>query len=60
MDNSIEDGYVCGNNWFDSSCQEDFLEFLSGSDDEKSAISTILDNIFSFLSDVLAMTAFIE
>lgn len=43
--NSIDDGYVCGNNWFDSSCQEDFLEFLSGSDDEKSAISIILDKL---------------
>ena len=43
--NSIDDGYVCGNNWFDSSCQEDFLEFLSGSDDEKSAISMILDKL---------------
>ncbi|MAQ05883.1 MAG: hypothetical protein CMA51_03715, partial [Euryarchaeota archaeon] len=43
--NSIDDGYVSGNNWFDNDSKKDFLEFLSGSDDEKEAISAVLDNI---------------
>jgi hypothetical protein len=43
--NSIDDGYVSGNNWFDNDSKEDFLDFLSGSDDEKGAISAVLENI---------------
>ncbi len=43
--NSIDDGYVCGNNWFDDGSKMDFLNFLSGSNDEKDAISAVLDNI---------------
>ena len=43
--NSIDEGYVSGNNWFDNESKKDFLEFLSGSEDEKEAIAAILDNL---------------
>ena len=45
--NSIEDGYVCGTNWFDSEGKNELLEFLSGSENEKEAVSVILDNLDS-------------
>jgi len=45
--NSIEDGYVCGTNWFDSEGKNKLLEFLSGSENEKEAVSVILDNLDS-------------
>ena len=43
--NSIDEGYISGNNWFDNESKKDFLEFLSGSDDEKEAIAAVLDNL---------------
>ena len=43
--NSIDDGYVSGNNWFDNESKNDFLEFLSGSEDEKEAIAAVIDNL---------------
>lgn len=43
--NSIEEGYVVGNSWFGIDNREGFLGHLSGTDDEKRAISTILDSL---------------
>jgi hypothetical protein len=43
--NSIDEGYISGNNWFDNDSKKDFLEFLSGSDDEKEAIAAVLNNL---------------
>jgi len=43
--NSIEDGFVSGTNWFPDDSKDDFLEFLDGSENEKKAISIILENI---------------
>ncbi len=45
--NSIDDGFVSGMNWYDSDSKDDFLNFLSGSEDEKKAISVILENLNS-------------
>ena len=43
--NSIEDGHVIGSSWFDKNDRDGFLNHLSGTDDEKRAISTILDSL---------------
>ena len=43
--NSIEEGYVVGTSWFGDDDKEGFLDCLSGTDDEKSAISVILDSL---------------
>ncbi|MBP12725.1 MAG: hypothetical protein CMA71_04845 [Euryarchaeota archaeon] len=43
--NSIEEGYVVGTSWFGDDDREGFLDCLSGTDDEKSAISVILDSL---------------
>ena len=43
--NSIEEGYVIGNSWFEGDNRGDFLESLSGTEDEKNAISAILDSL---------------
>ena len=43
--NSIEEGYVVGNSWFDVDDRVGFLDCLSGTDDEKNAISVILDSL---------------
>lgn len=43
--NSIEEGYVAGNSWFDVDDRVGFLDCLSGTDDEKNAISVILDSL---------------
>ena len=45
--NSIEDGFVSGTNWFDEDSKDGFLEHLSGSENEKTAISVILENLDS-------------
>ena len=45
--NSIEDGFVAGVNWFSEDSKEDFLQYLSGSDSEKEAVSVILENLDS-------------
>ena len=45
--NSIDDGFVSGMNWYDNDSKNDFLEFLSGSENEKKAISVILENLDS-------------
>ena len=43
--NSIEEGYVVGNSWFNVDDRVGFLDCLSGTDDEKNAISVILDSL---------------
>ena len=43
--NSIEEGYVVGTSWFGEDDREGFLDCLSGTEDEKSAISVILDSL---------------
>ena len=43
--NSIEEGYVVGNSWFNVDDRVGFLDCLSGTDDEKNAISAILDSL---------------
>jgi hypothetical protein len=43
----VFDGYVCGTNWFDSEGKNKLLEFLPGSENEKEAVSVILDNLDS-------------
>ena len=43
--NSIEDGYVVKDSWFGNDDIEEFLEFLDGSDEEKSAIRCVLDSL---------------
>ena len=45
--NSIEDGFVSGTNWFDEDSKDDFLGHLSGSENEKTAVSVILENLDS-------------
>jgi hypothetical protein len=45
--NSIDDGFVTGANWFDEDSKEEFLQYLSGSDNERAAISVILDSLES-------------
>ena len=45
--NSIDDGFVTGANWFDEDSKEEFLQYLSGSDNERTAISVILDSLES-------------
>ena len=37
--NSIEDGFVAGVNWFSEDSKEEFLQYLSGSDSEREAVS---------------------
>jgi len=43
--NSIEEGHVVGSSWFHKEDREGFLKHLTGTDDEKRAISTILDSL---------------
>ena len=43
--NSIEDGYITGNNWFDVDAREAFLSHMQGTEDEKQAIGIVLDEI---------------
>ena len=43
--NSIEDGFVVGTHWFPENSRNDFLEHLSGTDEERSAISCVLDSL---------------
>ena len=43
--NSIEEGHVVGSSWFHEEDRAGFLNHLTGTDDEKRAISTILDSL---------------
>ena len=43
--NSIEEGHVVGSSWFHKEDRPGFLNHLTGTDDEKRAISTILDSL---------------
>ena len=43
--NSIEEGHVVGSSWFHKEDRTGFLNHLTGTDDEKRAISTILDSL---------------
>ena len=43
--NSIEEGYITGNNWFDVDAREEFLSHMQGTEDEKQAIGIVLDEI---------------
>ena len=41
--NSISDGYVVGNSWFAEEDRGGFLEHMSGTEDERSALACVLD-----------------
>ena len=43
--NSIDDGFVVGNNWFAGDDQTGVLEHMSGSEDERRALACILDSL---------------
>ncbi|MEE2629658.1 MAG: hypothetical protein VX492_02230 [Candidatus Thermoplasmatota archaeon] len=43
--NSIDDGFVVGNNWFAGDNQNGFLQHMSGTEDERRALSCILDSL---------------
>ena len=43
--NSINDGYVVGTHWFSAESRVDFLEYMTGSVDERSAMACILDSL---------------
>ena len=40
--NSIEEGYIAGNHWFDLKARDDFLAHLQGSDVEREALDIVL------------------
>ena len=40
--NSIEEGYIAGNHWFDLEARDDFLAHLQGSDVEREALEIVL------------------
>jgi len=42
--NSITDGFVVGNNWFAEDDRDGFLEHMGGTEDERRALSHILDS----------------
>ena len=42
--NSIPDGFVVGNNWFAEDDREGFLEHMGGTEDERRALSCVLDS----------------
>jgi len=42
--NSIQDGFVVGNNWFADEDREGFLEHMGGTEDERRALSCVLDS----------------
>ncbi len=43
--NSINDGYVVGTHWFSAESRVDFLEYMTGSVDERSAMACILESL---------------
>jgi len=43
--NSISDGFVVGNNWFAAEDRDGFLEHMGGTEDERRAMSCVLDSI---------------
>ncbi len=43
--NSISDGFVVGNNWFAEEDRSGFLDYMSGTDDERKALACVLDSI---------------
>jgi hypothetical protein len=43
--NSINDGYVVGTHWFSAESRVDFLEYMTGSAEERSAMACILDSL---------------
>ena len=43
--NSISDGFVVGNNWFAEEDRNGFLEHMGGTEDERRALSCVLDSI---------------
>ncbi len=45
--NSITDGFVVGRSWFSNENKEGFLNHMSGTSDEKSALSSVIDSIQS-------------
>jgi hypothetical protein len=42
--NSIQDGFVVGNNWFADEDRGGFLEHMGGTEDERRALSCVLDS----------------
>ena len=43
--NSISDGFVVGNSWFAEEDREGFLEHMGGTEDERRALSSVLDSV---------------
>lgn len=43
--NSIEEGYIAGNHWFDLEARDEFLAHLQGSDEEREALDIVLEDI---------------
>jgi len=43
--NSINDGYVVGTHWFSEEGRADFLEYMAGTVEERSAMACILDSL---------------
>jgi hypothetical protein len=43
--NSISDGFVVGNNWFSEEDRAGFLKHMGGTEDERRALSCVLDSI---------------
>ena len=43
--NSISDGFVVGNSWFAEDDRNGFLEHLGGTEDERRALSCVLDSV---------------
>ncbi len=43
--NSISDGFVVGNSWFAEEDREGFLEHMGGTEDERRALSCVLDSV---------------
>ena len=43
--NSIPDGFVVGNNWFSEEDRDGFLKHMGGTEDERRALSCVLDSV---------------
>ena len=43
--NSINDGYVVGTHWFSEESRGDFLDYMTGTEEERGAMACILDSI---------------
>ncbi|GIS29336.1 MAG: hypothetical protein Ct9H90mP1_0640 [Methanobacteriota archaeon] len=43
--NSITEGFVVGSNWFSDDDRGEFLDHMSGTEDERRALACVLDSI---------------